>query len=590
MKAKHLVILLLFCTNYSFSQNDRTETRTQVVNLNPGDKNGFLGTVTMVYAFGNCFGDAIMAYGYKDLNITSVEYNGKVYSAKQLGLSNFDEYKIALSRVEAAFSFYYTPVTDKVLTNVLDKYDLGCFGESVTIASKNTEYNKKLNNFSVSFKNAEYSMSLLLSSKIDAFEKKKLETVEYNNLMFEVGKTDNLEDKLQLLKRAVKLAPDSKSKTVTEIHIRNLEEQIAVQNKEADEKSKKEQQSSSIGIVLTSSSSGSAQKTTAPKVSSISSNSKTITSYSHTPTGYNNVSDIMSINNALYRQNFSGIDKAAEHLNSLIGSMMDRKRQQYEARERALAEKRQRIEDEEKREENYYNLADRYIKEMQDIGRKRAKFFTQKQSKPTFNLDGSTFEPIYIIYAYTKKGYDRYYDYAQYPNKMNIKQVIEQASVMFSPVMAVFPFSNGTYPYFEDIKRNILYNYVSIDQSQYDIIFLEAETSVDKIISSLTTNMNNAVYNHEFASAIPSNNDNIIFLNDKIVDSNAKDYWTGGIVEKRATESIDYFQSQDSTQKTKVDYFKSDKTNPTKKLDYWGDTKSKVDSTKAKKPKIKTGN
>ena len=52
----------------------------------------------------------------------------------------------------------------------------------------------------------------------------------------------------------------------------------------------------------------------------------------------------MSRNNNIYRQNFSGIDKAADQLNDLIGSMMDRKQRQREAQERANALKEERIE------------------------------------------------------------------------------------------------------------------------------------------------------------------------------------------------------------------------------------------------------
>ena len=68
MKKTFLLLLIIFQSTLIFSQIDRTQTYTQEVKLNPGNKNGFFGTVTMVYAFGNCYGDAIMAYGYKDLN------------------------------------------------------------------------------------------------------------------------------------------------------------------------------------------------------------------------------------------------------------------------------------------------------------------------------------------------------------------------------------------------------------------------------------------------------------------------------------------------------------------------------------------
>ncbi len=49
-----------------------------------------LGNVTMVYAFTNCFGDALMAFGYKSVNFTAVKYKGKEYTADQLGLSSLE--------------------------------------------------------------------------------------------------------------------------------------------------------------------------------------------------------------------------------------------------------------------------------------------------------------------------------------------------------------------------------------------------------------------------------------------------------------------------------------------------------------------
>lgn len=576
MKKTFLLLLIIFQSTLIFSQIDRTQTYTQEVKLNPGNKNGFFGTVTMVYAFGNCYGDAIMAYGYKDLNITKVKYKGKMYTADDLSIPNFNKYKMSLHRVEADFSFFYKHVTSKVLTYVLDKYDLGCFGETVTVASKNTEYNKNLNKFSVSFKNAEYGMSLLMSSKIESFEKKKLDIKKYYDLMLKVGNTDDLEDRIKILKRAIKLAPTTREKLITKIQLENAIKKLAEKKKKAELKIKN--QSSSKGLVLTSTK----VKKTTSRVSAVKSTSKTTTSYNYTPSSTYDVSNSMYRNNSIYQQNFSAIDRAGKQLSSLIGSMMDRKRQQREAKERAMAAREKRIRDEKEREKDFYRQADKYIKEIKDIVKYRKEFFIKSQNKTTYNLDGSSFEPIYIIYAYTKKGYDSYSSYARYPSTMNIKLKKHQAKVYFSPVMAVFPFSNGTYPYFEDIKRNILNNHVPFDQSQYDITFLDAETSVDKIISSLTRNMNNVVYNHEFTTAIPSQNNNIIFLNDKIVDSNNTDYWTGGIIEIKETKKVDYFKTKKPTNTSKTDYFKENKSK--NKVNYWGDDKKKTDSTKTKNP------
>ena len=580
-KTVSFLIFILF-VNYSFSQIDRTKTYTQQVKLNPGAKNGFIGTVTMVYAFGNCYGDAVLVYGYKNLNITKVKYKSKTYTLRNLEIADFAKYKTAFTSVQAEFFFSFNNVGTKSLSYLLDDYDLGCFGQTYTIASKNAKYNKDLNSFSVRFKDAVIGMSLLLSSKIDSFEKKKQDNKTYNKLLFKVGSTKDIQEKINILKKAKRFAHTAKEKVLVDISIKNYQETLEKKRKEAlrkKEKEKKGKNPHAINpLVLTSKST----KVT-PKIAAVKSTKKTGSYSKSSNTSSYNVNEIMSRNNTLYRQDFSKLNAAADQLSSLIGSMMDRKRKQRQARERQQQLREQRIEDEKEKKRYFYKKADRYVKETEDYINQRKAYFINKQYKPTYSLDGSSFEPIYIVYAYTKKGYEMYYKNIRYPSTLDIKPKIEKAVVRFSPVMAVFPFSNGTYPYYEDIKRNILENHVPFDKSKYDIRFLDAETSVKKIVTSLTKNMKNAVNYHNFSSATPSKNNSILFINDKIVSSNSKDYWTNGApVQKGIKKEINYFKANDSTKTKKLNYFKTETSQSKNKLNYWGSTKKKTDTSKSK--------
>ncbi|MFC4721003.1 hypothetical protein ACFO5O_01615 [Geojedonia litorea] len=592
-----IFILLLFYNFSALSQADRSQTYNTTVPILPGDGNGFVGTVTMVYAFGNCFGDTVMAYGYKDLQLKEVKYKGQTYTPSALGLDNFNDPKLytSLTRVDLSCSFNHITFNQKTLTYILDDYDLGCFGQTVTIASGNPEYNKNLGALGANFDKARFGMSITLADKIEALLKKDREAKEYRDIMVQVGNTTDLKEKLRLLKRAKKLASTTFDKLAVDNSIKQTEDAIENTKQEAKNSSKKS--SSSSGLVLTSTSSKSKSTTKVPsKVSTVSSQSNS-TSYSNSQ--YNapsyNIQQSMYTNNKLYNNSFNEIDKAFSQLSDAIGSIMERKRKEREARERSRLLKEQRIKQEAQRKNNFYRRADKSIKEIKEIVNKRKQFFIANNA-PTYTIDGSAFEPIYIIYAYTQKGYANYSDYASYPDIWNIGLKKEHATVYYSPVMAIFPFSNGTYPYFDDIKRNILNNHLTIDPNQYDIVFLDAQPSVDKIIKSLKESMSNAIYNHAFSSAVPSKEENIKFLNDKIIAATSSNYWGASNTVKGKKERIDYFGSSNTKKKT-IDYFKPKDTTTTKtqqeyfkasqpkskaKKDYWVKPNTKQDSTKSK--------
>lgn len=244
---------------------------------------------------------------------------------------------------------------------------------------------------------------------------------------------------------------------------------------------------------------------------------------------------------------------------------------------RSAALARERVREEKARKRSFEREASKYRYEIKKNIKNRNKLFTTNtQQETTYNLDGTDFNPIFIYYAYTKKGYDYYYENVKYPNSMEFKMQ-ETARVYFSPVFGVFPNSNGTYPFLSDIKKQIINEHFPYSESHYDIRFFKRETSVDWVINSLKKNLNKTVNEYGFTNAKPSSKNSIVFLNNKMTANNSKDYWTGKKVKKKVTKDVDYFKSEKKTAKKKVDYWGASKIKKSKT------TKKKV-TTKKKNP------
>ena len=76
MKIINSLILILLTSISIYSQ---TPSKSKTINLNPKG-NGFLGQVTIEYAFLDCFGETTMTFGYRKLILTGVVLNNKEYS------------------------------------------------------------------------------------------------------------------------------------------------------------------------------------------------------------------------------------------------------------------------------------------------------------------------------------------------------------------------------------------------------------------------------------------------------------------------------------------------------------------------------
>ena len=195
----------------------------------------------------------------------------------------------------------------------------------------------------------------------------------------------------------------------------------------------------------------------------------------------------------------------------------------------------------EQRKKNLFNeQAEKYRTEYKNIVDQRYRFVNQPKLKSTLKKNGEDFKPIYIYFAYVPKNYKEYYENVAYPSTLDFSINLD-TEVQFSPVFAFFPYSNGQYPFIEDIKNSIIAEYFKDKQDGYELFFFPWETSVDNVISSIDKNLHDAVNNYQFATASPSTNSEIIFLTTKASESN--DYWNTDGLKKQPKEKTDYWKN-----------------------------------------------
>lgn len=275
---------------------------------------------------------------------------------------------------------------------------------------------------------------------------------------------------------------------------------------------------------------------------------------------------------AKYERNMQKVQVISNVLTGLV-SYFEQQRQNrlaYEERQRQLKEQ------EERKKELFRSQASQYRSEYKKIIRSRKSFLNQVKLKSTLDIDGTGFKPLYIYFAYVPKDYDYYYENVSYPSTLDFK-INQEIDVKFSSVFGFFPYSNGQYPFINDVKQQILEDHFGNKTKDYDVVFFPWEDSVESIVSSLRSNLNKAVNESYFANAIPSSNDEIVFLNSKISASQSKDYWTGEKVKAKSTKKVDYFGSDSQKVNSKKDYWNTqkkkktvkDSTKTKKKVNYW---------------------
>ncbi|GAB1309674.1 hypothetical protein KH5_23570 [Urechidicola sp. KH5] len=173
---------------------------------------------------------------------------------------------------------------------------------------------------------------------------------------------------------------------------------------------------------------------------------------------------------AEYNRNVQMFQAGMQTLNA-IGNMLEQNRQRRLAFER---EQRQKEEMEEQRKIQFNNQARQFRKQYNEVISSRQSFLDQVKLKSTLGEDGTVFKPLYIYFAYVPKDYDYYYERVNYPNILKF-EINENTQVQFSQVFAFFPYSNGQYPFIEDIKKQIIREHFGRKANDYETVFFNGK-------------------------------------------------------------------------------------------------------------------
>lgn len=224
MKKIYLTITMLFVLAKAFSQH--TQTYTTTVAVTPENGKGLEGTINVFYAFANCFNDAVIAYGYNDINIVAYHNEGKRYTEADLGIQFSNSKYVqttSISSMEVTISFNGAYIETKTLTTTLPKFDTGCYGQTKKIGSYKAN---GLDGWEANFVNAKLSATYALALKVEAFEANKKNQETYNELMRKAYNESKEEEKLNILKSARRYVSDDQKEEL-ENAIKNLETKIA---------------------------------------------------------------------------------------------------------------------------------------------------------------------------------------------------------------------------------------------------------------------------------------------------------------------------------------------------------------------------
>ncbi|MFK7781961.1 hypothetical protein [Psychroserpens sp.] len=148
---KKIVIFICLIFISAFSLNAQRKGKTITIDIKPTEGIGFNGSLDLVYAFENCFGDINMLFTYNNVKINSFSYGGRTFTKRDLGIESFEEYLIVPdiylnSILEPAYfkdgrpryggidgGIQKTIKSNIKLDNVLDKQLAGCYGQTFNL-------------------------------------------------------------------------------------------------------------------------------------------------------------------------------------------------------------------------------------------------------------------------------------------------------------------------------------------------------------------------------------------------------------------------------------------------------------------------
>lgn len=197
------------------------------------------------------------------------------------------------------------------------------------------------------------------------------------------------------------------------------------------------------------------------------------------------------------------------------------RREEEERRRLAeIEEEKRRILEEQKREFNLLVQESRNLKV--EVINKRKRFLNEDVNHtPTYDVFAEDKSPIYIFYVQTNKDYDYYRENITFPDVIQV-HITENATLHFSPILAVYPNSSGEYPFIKEMHAEVKNQHIDSEKGKYKIY------NWSKNLEDIQL-----VYNEEANSARAAHF-NVAFPEEMIMD----------LIEAKEEAEINYWEEQ----------------------------------------------
>jgi len=228
---------------------------------------------------------------------------------------------------------------------------------------------------------------------------------------------------------------------------------------------------------------------------------------------------------------------------------------------RKIEEEKRQILEQQKREFNV--LAEQSRSSKKDVIKKRDAYLNAETNfTQTFNIFAEENKPIYIFFVQTNTDYNHYQENISFPNTIEI-DIKENADLYISPIIAIYPTSNGEYPFLKDIFAEIATNFVNHEKGKHRIFnWTEDLEAIQKQYNEEIDNGRNANFNLVFPEKTI-----VDFREREEIAEGEKNYWGGESLKNPKPENSDSKENQTQTET------QTQTPAQTNEIDYWGTPK-----------------
>lgn len=253
----------------------------------------------------------------------------------------------------------------------------------------------------------------------------------------------------------------------------------------------------------------------------------------------------------------------------------ENKAKEKEAERRRQEQLRIARERERKREEllarqqrEFNSMVNEIRREQQRIVNARETFIKAKINyTKTYDKFSKNGEPIYVFYVETAPDYNFYKENVRFPNTAEI-EIKQEASLRFSPIIAVYPNSSGEYPFLKDLLSRIAQEYLKGSKSIYKIY--NWSQTLEEIQTFYSTTSEKALQAN-FSPILPKGEMLVVLNQENNSKASGKNYWTNGQQEEQVTSNNNNYWESSQQQTSRV----KEPSRP----DYWSTSNVKVKDT-----------